>query len=77
VHQCSSMERDHAHRCNNGGFHEFCNTLVSSEARAFIDNHDKNTPLILSYPSKTIIIAELMILQSKFGIPISAAIIAK
>jgi hypothetical protein len=51
--------------------------LVSDEAREFIDHHDKDTLLDSTFPSKTINIAELMMLQSKFGLTLASAIIGK
>jgi len=56
---------------------EICKTLVSGEAIAFIDNHDKDTPMNSIFPSKTITIAEMIILHSKFGTTLTANIIGK
>jgi len=77
AYPCYSMERDYAHECHNGCFLEFCNTLVSGEAREFIDNHDQDTLLDSTFPSKNITIAELMMLQSKFGPILASDIIGK
>lgn len=57
--------------------HELCKNLLSAEARAFIDDHDQDTPLITTFPSKIITIADLMMLQSKLGIPSTTDIIAQ
>jgi hypothetical protein len=57
--------------------HELCKSLLSAEACAFIDDHDQDTHLVTTFPSKIITIADLMTLQSKFGIPSATDIIAK
>jgi hypothetical protein len=57
--------------------YELCKSLLSAEARAFIDDHDQDTPLVATFPSSIITIADLMTLQSKFGIPSTTDIIAQ
>jgi hypothetical protein len=57
--------------------HELCKSLLSIEVQNFIDNLDVKAPLVITFPSKLITIAHLMMLQSKFGIPITVDIIAQ
>jgi len=76
VHLGASLElQDPEHQ--HGTFYDVCNSLLSAEARIFIDNHDDHTLLNSTFPSKTITIADLMILQSKFGTPLSINVVAK
>jgi len=76
VHLGASLElQDPEHQ--HGTFYDVCNSLLSAEARIFIDNHDDHTLLNSTFPSKTITIADLMILQSKFGTPLSTNVVAK
>jgi len=51
--------------------------FLVNEAREFIDNHDQDTLLDSTFPSKNITIAELMMLQSKFGPILASDIIGK